>query len=143
MQLKQLGLFGLLIVAGPAFALEPVFTEVTAFAGYDRDGDLDLVITGAEGHTRLWRNDTPRENHWLGLRLVGAAPNTSAIGATVVVGTSAGTTVQEVSGGAGRGSQNDQVLVFYGAGTWSLDTALRRLLHLEPRTTGEPSSVAA
>jgi hypothetical protein len=83
-----------------------------AFADYDRDGDLDLVITGDEGETRLWRNDTPREHHWFGVRLRGAAPNTSAIGARVEVRTTGGSTVQEVSGGAGRGSQNDQGLVF-------------------------------
>jgi putative oxidoreductase len=34
-------------------------------------------------------------------------------------------------------------LVTYGAGRLSLDGALRRLLHLEPEATGEPSSVAA
>jgi hypothetical protein len=84
----------------------------TAFADYDRDGDVDLVITGAGGRTRLWRNDTPRENHWLGVRLVGAAPNTTAIGARVEVRAPGGVTVQEVSGGAGRGSQNDQALIF-------------------------------
>ncbi len=83
-----------------------------AFADYDRDGDLDLVITGDVGGTRLWRNDTPREHHWLGVRLVGLAPNTSAIGARVEVRTADGASVQEVSGGAGRGSQNDQALVF-------------------------------
>jgi len=34
-------------------------------------------------------------------------------------------------------------LVFYGAGRLSLDAVLRRLLRLEPRATGEPTSVAA
>jgi hypothetical protein len=89
-----------------------------AFADYDRDGDLDLVITGDQGTTRLWRNDTSRENHWLGIRLIGSAPNTTAIGARVEIRTPTGASVQEVSGGAGRGSQNDQALLFgLGGGT--------------------------
>jgi hypothetical protein len=89
-----------------------------AFADYDRDGDLDLVITGDQGATRLRRNDTSRENDWLGIRLIGSAPNTTAIGARVEIRTPTGASAQEVSGGAGRGSQNDQALLFgLGGGT--------------------------
>ena len=84
-----------------------------AFADFDNDGDLDLVVTADAGQaTRLWRNDTATENHWLGLRLRGTASNASAIGARVVVRTAVGAMVQEVSGGAGRGSQNSLPLEF-------------------------------
>lgn len=128
MRTRELILSALLAAALPAAGAEPVFTDVTESAGiaglgitltesvawgdYDNDGDLDLVITGDGGETRLWRNDTPREHRWLGVRLRGAAPNTSAIGARVELRTAAGATVQEVSGGAGRGSQNEHGLVF-------------------------------
>ena len=61
---------------------------------------------------RLWRNDSPTGRHWLGLRLQGRLSNTSAIGARVVVTTVEGSYVQEVSGGAGRGSQNSLPLEF-------------------------------
>ena len=84
-----------------------------AFADFDNDGDLDLVVTADSGQaTRLWRNDSGTGNHWLGLRLRGTESNTSAIGARVIVRTATGAMVQEVSGGAGRGSQNSLPLEF-------------------------------
>jgi len=56
-----------------------------AFADFDNDGDLDLVVTADAGQaTRLWRNDSATGNHWLGLRLSGSTSNASAIGARVV-----------------------------------------------------------
>jgi len=84
-----------------------------AFADFDNDGDLDLVVTADMNEpSRLWRNDSPTGHHWLGLRLFGTKSNRSAIGARVVVKTSEGSYVQEVSGGAGRGSQNSLPLEF-------------------------------
>jgi hypothetical protein len=84
-----------------------------AFADFDNDGDLDLVVTADMNEpTRLWRNDSPTSHHWLGLRLRGTQSNRSAIGARVVVTTSEGSYVQEISGGAGRGSQNSLPLEF-------------------------------
>jgi len=88
-----------------------------AFADYDGDGDLDLCVTGGgDADTRLWRNDTPTAGHWLTLHLVGVTSNRSAIGSRVEVRTAAGTQAKEVSGGAGRGSQNSLPLEF-GLGT--------------------------
>jgi enediyne biosynthesis protein E4 len=84
-----------------------------AFADFDNDGDLDLVVTADMNEpSRLWRNDSPTGHHWLGLRLHGTRSNASAIGARVVVTTVEGSYVQEVSGGAGRGSQNSLPLEF-------------------------------
>ncbi len=85
----------------------------TAFADFDDDGDLDLVLTAdADVPTRLWRNDTVHSNRWLTLVLTGSDSNRSAIGARIEVTTDLGTTLQEVSGGAGRGSQNSLPVEF-------------------------------
>ncbi len=85
-----------------------------AFADYDRDGDLDVSITGGfNAPTRIWRNDTPlTSRNWLTLELVGFRSNRSAIGARVTVQTGDLQMVKEVSGGAGRGSQNSLPLEF-------------------------------
>ncbi len=84
-----------------------------AFADYDNDGDLDFCVTGdVPDQTRLWRNDSDTGNHSITLKLVGQTSNRSAIGARVKVTAEGMTTVQEVSGGAGRGSFNSLPLEF-------------------------------
>lgn len=84
-----------------------------AFADYDNDGDLDICLTGGPNHeTKLWRNDTELNRHWIKIKLIGEASNKSAIGARVEVSTRSMKTVQEVSGGAGRGSFNSLPLEF-------------------------------
>jgi hypothetical protein len=88
-----------------------------AFADYDSDGDLDVIVTsGNSATTRLWRNDSLTGHNWLTLHLLGTTSNRSAIGARVEVETPLTTTVQEVNGGAGRGNQNSLPLEF-GLGT--------------------------
>ena len=84
-----------------------------AFADYDNDGDIDLLLTAdVEAFTRMWRNDTITTNHWITLKLVGTQSNRSAIGARIEVTTDIQTVVKEVSGGAGRGSFNSLPVEF-------------------------------
>ncbi|MDT8414829.1 MAG: FG-GAP-like repeat-containing protein [Flavobacteriaceae bacterium] len=84
-----------------------------AFADYDNDGDMDVVLTGGSGvDTKLWRNDTNNSNNWVTFNLIGTNSNRLAIGARVEVSAGGETTVKEVSGGAGRGSFNSLPLEF-------------------------------
>ncbi len=84
-----------------------------AFADYDNDGDLDICVTGgAAALTRLWRNDTQNGNHFLSLTLVSRQGNRNGIGARIEVTADGLSTVQEVSGGAGRGSFNSLPVEF-------------------------------
>ena len=64
---------------------EPIVARGVATLDYDRDGDLDLVISTNGGPAKLFRNDLEAGPGWVRLRLDGAAPNLGAIGATVRV----------------------------------------------------------
>ncbi len=52
--------------SGPAFALAAVSRGASA-GDYDRDGDLDLLVTHSNGPAALYRNDLPPGHHWLAL----------------------------------------------------------------------------
>ncbi len=56
-----------------------------AFADFDDDGDLDVLITNLEDTPVLLRNDWPERGHWLGLRLVGTTSNRDGLGAGVTI----------------------------------------------------------
>ena len=52
-------------------------------ADYDRDGDLDLFVSGLGQAKGLYRNDTQNGNHWVNLLLEGVTSNRSGVGAKV------------------------------------------------------------
>ena len=61
-----------------------------AYADFDNDGDLDLVITANNGPARLLRNDGGNQNDMLRVKTVGTRSNRDGIGAKVTVTTSNG-----------------------------------------------------
>jgi enediyne biosynthesis protein E4 len=56
----------------------------------DNDGRLEAVVTTNDGPAYVLHNETPTQNHWLTLRLVGHRSNRDAIGAEVKVVTARG-----------------------------------------------------
>jgi enediyne biosynthesis protein E4 len=89
-----------------------VFTEERVSRGLalgdlDNDGGLDLVINDLDGSPQVLHNELANRGHWLIVKLRGAAPNTDAIGAVVVVKSGATTQRGIVQSGTGYLSQND------------------------------------
>ena len=56
----------------------------------DNDGRIDFVVTTNEGPIHVLHNETPTQNRWLTLKLVGHKSNRDAIGAEVTITTLAG-----------------------------------------------------
>jgi len=62
---------------------QPIVGRGSAYADFDQDGDLDVVIAQINGPPLLLRNDQELDHHWLRLKLVGAKGNRDAIGAWI------------------------------------------------------------
>ncbi len=71
---------------GADSAFRPAAHRGAAFADFDRDGRLDVVVSVLRGPAQLWRNLTPGANHWLGVDLVGSLSNRDGLGAVVRAG---------------------------------------------------------
>jgi hypothetical protein len=61
-----------------------------AYADFDNDGDLGLVITANNGPARLLRNDNANQNDMLRIKTVGTRSNRDGIGAKITVKNSKG-----------------------------------------------------
>jgi len=61
-----------------------------AYADFDNDGDLDLLITANNGPARLLRNDNGNQNDMLRVKTVGTRSNRDGIGAKIALKTSTG-----------------------------------------------------
>ena len=70
----------------PVVASPPARHRGAAFADFDRDGRVDVVVTRIGEKPVLLKNTMGSGNHWLGLKLIGITSNRSAIGARVRVG---------------------------------------------------------
>jgi len=84
----------------------------TAFGDIDNDGNVDVVVYNAGAPPSVYLNETRNANHRVLFRLVGTKSNKAAIGARVTVTTSSMEQMDEVRGGGGYLSSNDQRLHF-------------------------------
>ena len=57
-----------------------------AFADFNNDGKIDVVVASLQDRAELWENVSPDPNHWIILKLTGTKSNRDGIGARVRIG---------------------------------------------------------
>jgi enediyne biosynthesis protein E4 len=57
-----------------------------AFADFNNDGRIDVVVSALGGPAELWKNESDEHNRWLVLQLEGRRSNRQALGARVRIG---------------------------------------------------------
>ncbi len=83
-----------------------------AYGDFDRDGDLDLLITTNNGPAYLYRNDQMAGNRSIRFHLIGTKSNRDGIGATVRVFSGGITQSRTVKGGSSYLSQSELAATF-------------------------------
>jgi hypothetical protein len=92
---------------------KPTVARGVAYADYDNDGDLDMVVTASNAPARLLRNDNANQNDILRVKLVGSKSNRDAIGARATLTTSTGVRMTRmVKSGSSYLSQSEFALTF-------------------------------
>jgi hypothetical protein len=108
---------------GPDFR-RPIVARGAAYADFDHDGDLDVLISTNDGPALLYRNEGGNRNNWISVRLNGTRSNRSALGAVVRVESALGKQWRTVHSGSSYCSQSDLALTF-GLGRDRTISALR------------------
>jgi hypothetical protein len=97
--------------AGSDFAA-PKIARGVALGDFDRDGDVDILITTNQGPAVLYRNDITSGNKSIRLQLAGTKSNRDAIGGVVRLFTPDGTQSRMVKTGSSYLSQSELALTF-------------------------------
>ncbi|MGA2098580.1 MAG: CRTAC1 family protein [Candidatus Acidiferrum sp.] len=93
-------------IAGPGFQT-PYVGRGVAFADFDNDGFVELVVGNNGDSPLLLRNMGGNGNHFLNLKLVGRKSNRDAMGARIRVLAGSISQIREISGGGSYLSQSD------------------------------------
>ena len=105
-------------------ALEmPMVARAVAKADFDKDGDIDLLVTENNGPVHLLRNDSGRGNS-IRLQLNGQTGNADALGAHLTAHLGNKTQIQRVRTGSGYLSQSEKVITFGLGAAERLDSLL-------------------
>ena len=90
---------------------EPIVARGAAYGDYDRDGDLDVLLTENNGPVRLWQNRTQSAG-WLRVTLEGRESNRNAYGAQLELWSQGQQQVRRVRSGGSYLSHSDPAAVF-------------------------------
>ncbi|MGB7600334.1 MAG: CRTAC1 family protein [Candidatus Sulfotelmatobacter sp.] len=91
---------------------QPKVGRGLAYGDFDRDGDLDLLLTTNNGPAYLYRNDQLSGNRSIRFRLVGTKSNRDGIGATVRIVSGGLSQSRMVKSGSSYLSQSELPLTF-------------------------------
>jgi hypothetical protein len=111
-----------------------------ACGDFDRDGDLDLLMTTNQGPAFLYRNDQLAGNRSIRFRLVGTDSNRDAIGATVQIFHEGRSQTRLVRSGSSYLSQSELPVTF---GVGRRDKIERAVIQWPNGKTEEYKDVAA
>jgi hypothetical protein len=111
-----------------------------AYGDFDRDGDVDLLITTNQGPALLYRNDLKNGNRSFRLHLTGTKSNRDAVGALVRLFTPDGQQTRMVKTGSSYLSQSELTLTF---GLGRRDSIERIVVEWPSGRTDEFKSLAA
>ena len=124
----------------------PAAHRGAAFADFDDDGRVDVVVSVLGGPAELWRNVTANRNRWVKVQLKGTQSNRDGVGAVVTVGTQVSTASPAVGYassshtpihfGSTHGNDLGEVQVAWPSGirqSISLDGTNRTVVVEEPR----------
>jgi enediyne biosynthesis protein E4 len=91
---------------------QPKVGRGLAYADFDRDGDLDLLLTSNSGPAYLYRNDQLAGNRSIRFRLIGTKSNRDAIGAFVHIVSGGLSQSRMVKSGSSYLSQSELPVTF-------------------------------
>jgi enediyne biosynthesis protein E4 len=91
---------------------QPKVGRGLAYADFDRDGDLDLLITTNNGPAFLYRNDVTNGNRSIRFRLIGTKSNRDGIGAVVRIFSGGIVQTRMVKSGSSYLSQSELPVTF-------------------------------
>jgi hypothetical protein len=110
-----------------------------AYGDFDRDGDLDLLMTTNNGPAYLYRNDQLAGNRSIRFHLAGTQSNRDAIGASVRIEHGGVTQSRLVKGGSSYLSQSELPVTF---GVAKLDKIARAIVQWPNGRTEEFKDLA-
>jgi len=119
---------------------QPKVGRGLAYGDFDRDGDLDLLITTNNGPAYLYRNDQLSGNKSIRVQLVGTKSNCDAIGASVEIVAGDLRQSRWVKGGSSYLSQSELPITF---GLGKRDHIDRLVIHWPSGSSEEYKNLTA